>query len=178
MIGHKSKANTASLSGPRPKRPKKTAPRPLESDVRKAIVSTLNLLPYVRLWPNNVGAYKAESHFLRYGLAKGSADFIGVVSGRFFALEVKRDSKSKPRTTQIAWLNEVIRFDGFAAVVSSVQEAVQAAYDAKLGKKAKPIPIPPSPAPKPRKATPSPKGNTTKPTKKTSRSPNPGDTCC
>jgi hypothetical protein len=123
-------------------------PRPREQVIKKSIAQALNFIQGVFVWPNNVGAYKKDDWFGRYGLAVGSADLIGIAGGRFFALEVKRDSKSKARHSQALWLNEVIRLGGFAAVVSSVQQAMQAAHDAKLGKKASQIPVPPPPKPR------------------------------
>lgn len=88
----------------------------------------------VRLWRNNTGAMRDEQgRLVRFGLAKGSADLIGLRTievgsarvAQFVALEVKT---STGRTTeeQRHFLALVERMGGIAAVVRSVEEAEQA----------------------------------------------------
>ena len=58
----------------------------------------------------------------RYGLAPGSADLVGLLNGRFFALEVKTPT-GRLRPEQKLWMELVRRAGGFAAVARSVDEA-------------------------------------------------------
>jgi hypothetical protein len=89
-----------------------------------------------RLWRNNVGAWKNEEtgEFVEYGLAKGSADLVGIhrvvitpdmvgqAFGRFFAAEIKTPI-GRVSAAQKAWLQTVKDFGGLAVVLRSVEEA-------------------------------------------------------
>lgn len=96
----------------------------LEGTIQRAILSAVNRLPYARLWRNNVGMLKdATGVGVTYGLAKGSADLIGIVHGRFVAIEVKRPGK-KPTDDQREWGETVLRLGGVWAVCSDVESAL------------------------------------------------------
>ncbi|MBM4442507.1 MAG: VRR-NUC domain-containing protein [Candidatus Rokubacteria bacterium] len=106
-----------------------------EGSIQDAIRLEVGAMPDVRLWRNNGGvASHADGSRVRYGLAVGSADLIGILrpSGRFIALEVKRPGE-RETPKQRAWLAIVQNFGGFAAVVSSVDEARQAVQRAREG---------------------------------------------
>jgi hypothetical protein len=95
-------------------------------------------VPGLVLWRNNVGVarhFNPRTHRVtstRYGLAKGSADLVGILNGRFIALEIKRPGQ-RPTRDQQRWLELVRTFGGFAAVVTSVEEALAAIERARNG---------------------------------------------
>jgi len=105
-----------------------------EAPILRAIRRALGRLPDVRLWRNECGVAKHAGRFVRYGLVRGSADLVGILSpeGRVFALEVKAPGGSLT-PEQAAWLALVRRFGGFAAVVHSVDEAIGAYERARRG---------------------------------------------
>lgn len=72
------------------------------------------------MWRNNCGTAEhwtaSGVQRVRYGLAEGSADLIGLLDGRFGAVEVKAFSgRTSPEQEQ--WLGCVRRAGGFAAVL-------------------------------------------------------------
>lgn len=108
-----------------------------ESSIQDAIRVALGTESDLVLWRNNVGQAEhwtgREVSRVRYGLAPGSADLVGVLSpGRFFALEVKTP-KGRAAEEQRLWLELVRRMGGFAAVVRSVDEARAALNRARTG---------------------------------------------
>lgn len=88
----------------------------------------------VRLYRNNVGMDRSTN--VRYGLATGSADLVGVrrvevtedmvgtVIGQFVAIEVKTP-KGRLRDEQKIWLRTISELGGIAEVVRSEEEAEQ-----------------------------------------------------
>lgn len=107
-----------------------------EGQIQDAIRLALGTEPGLVLWRNNVGLAehwdgKAVQR-VRYGLAPGSADLVGLCDGRFIALEVKTP---KGRTTpdQEQWIELVRCAGGFAAVVRSVDEARAAVARCRAG---------------------------------------------
>lgn len=103
-----------------------------------AVRLTLGADAGVVLFRNNVGMAEhwdgAAVVRVRYGLAPGSADLVGLLapSGRWFALELKTPSgRVTPEQTQ--WLSLVRRMGGFGAVVRSVDEAKAAVVRARAG---------------------------------------------
>ncbi len=101
----------------------------IQAEIRMAL-SDLGLV----FWRNNVGAAQdpATGRVHAYGLAVGSADLIGIVDGRFCALEVK---SATGRTTehQDRWLALVRRAGGFACVVRSAADAIAAVARCRAG---------------------------------------------
>lgn len=89
-----------------------------------------------RVWRNNTGAWKDEKtgQYVKYGLAEGSADLIGIYQvvvtpdmvgqkfGRFFAAEIKTPV-GRLSSEQKAWLKAVNQLGGLAVVLRSVEEA-------------------------------------------------------
>jgi VRR-NUC domain len=94
-----------------------------EAEIQNRIRGALNKLPNVCVWRNNVGAYKRDGVWIRYGLAVGSSDLIGIVDGRFLALEVKTPT-GIVSDEQEAFIKSVRKYGGIAAVVRSVAEAL------------------------------------------------------
>lgn len=110
-----------------------------ESELMDAIRLALGRCDDVVVWRNNVGLLEAEGgHRVRYGLAKGSADLVGIVRmanglGRFFALEVKTVT-GRLHADQERWLRLVESRGGYAVVVRSVEDALAAVEAARQGR--------------------------------------------
>ncbi len=94
--------------------------------------------PDVRLFRNSVGvAFYANGQRVKYGLAVGSSDLIGLqrvvitpemvgrALGRFLAIETKSD-KGKTSAAQDNFLRMVREFGGVAVVCRSVTDALRA----------------------------------------------------
>lgn len=101
----------------------------IQAEIRMAL-SDLGLV----FWRNNVGAAQdpATGRVHAYGLAVGSADLIGIVDGRFCALEVKT-ATGRLRPNQAQWMRLVHSKGGFACVVRSVEDAVAAVARCRAG---------------------------------------------
>lgn len=105
-----------------------------ESTLTNAIRLAVGSLPDVRLWRNNTGMLRdGRGGVVRYGLAVGSADLIGIVApwGRMLSVEVKMPGK-KPTELQVAWARVVREFGGVSGVVTSVQEAMGLVSEARM----------------------------------------------
>lgn len=99
------------------------AERDIQQDIRLALGSD----PRCCFWRNSVGVAEADGRKQRFGLCVGSADLVGIVNGRFAALEIKtRTGRTSPE--QERFMTLVRNRGGFAAVVRSVDEA-RAAVD-------------------------------------------------
>lgn len=117
-----------------------------ESQIQQAIRIALGDEPDLVLWRNTTGQTEewnpsdGSARTMRYGLAVGSADLVGILRvqphdrrvGMFFALEVKT-ATGRVRPEQTTWLELVRRMGGFAAVVRSVDEAKAALERARNG---------------------------------------------
>ena len=109
-----------------------------EHAIQEAIREALGLEDGLCLWRNNVGVAQhwdprsGKTLTVRYGLCTGSADLIGLLGGRFVALEVKRPGRA-PTPEQAQFLALVRKLGGFAASVSSVLEARDAIARARAG---------------------------------------------
>lgn len=111
--------------------PNKTA---REVDIQQSIRLALGLEPGLILWRNNIGVARNEgSRPVQYGVGgKGGSDLIGVLNGRFIALEVKKPG-GRVSPEQLEFLECVRSVGGFAAVVHSVDEARAAIRRAQNG---------------------------------------------
>ena len=107
-----------------------------ESEIQDAVRLQLGREPGVVLWRNNVGTAEHWTprgvQRVRYGLAPGSADLVGIVDGRFFALELKAPG-GRVAPEQEQWMALVRRGGGFACVVRSVDEARAAVVRCRAG---------------------------------------------
>ena len=101
-----------------------------ETDLVRAILGALELELHCRFWRNNAGARKGGK--LRYGLAVGAADIIGIMgpAGRFIAIEVKTD-EGRLSEQQEHWGATVTKRGGVYVVVRSVAEALRAVAEAR-----------------------------------------------
>lgn len=122
-----------------------------EIDIQHEVMLALTT-PSSRLWRNNVGmAWQGKTRqqegverdritlfyprAIRFGLAEGSSDLIGITSvlitpemvGRqmavFTAIETK--AKKKPTEQQVKFIDTVLGLGGFAGIARSVDDAVQ-----------------------------------------------------
>lgn len=106
-----------------------------EKDIQTRIRNTLGRCADLCLWRNNTGMLiDQRGQRVAFGLSVGSSDLVGVLSphGRFIALEVKRPG-SKPTKEQQQWLALIRTMGGFAAVVTSEEEALCAIDRARQG---------------------------------------------
>jgi hypothetical protein len=103
-----------------------------EGATQDAIRLALSAVPDLCMWRNNVGVADQRGARVRYGLAPGSADLVGVLAGRFVALEVKT-ATGRVAVEQSQWLALVRRYGGFAAVVRSPEDALAAIARARAG---------------------------------------------
>lgn len=89
--------------------------------IRKALVESGRVI----LWRNNTGFDRERR--VKYGLGLGGADLVGLLRpfGRFVAFEVKTQA-GRTSNEQRLWADAVRAVGGFAAVVRSVDDAVQA----------------------------------------------------
>jgi hypothetical protein len=88
-----------------------------EARLNGQIRAALPLYPFLRLWRNNTG----KRGGVRFGLAVGSADWVGLLRGRFVAVEAKgKFGETTPE--QDAWLADTRKRGGFACVVRSIGE--------------------------------------------------------
>ena len=107
----------------------------IQEAVRLALGAEVDLV----LWRNSTGqteewSAKGGVRHMRYGLAKGSADLVGILAphGRLVALEVKTPT-GRVAPEQEQWLALVRRMGGFACVVRSVADARAALARARTG---------------------------------------------
>lgn len=103
-----------------------------EAALQHAIRLAVGALPGVALWRNETGQAQHGRAVVRYGLCRGSADLIGLVSpsGRFLALEVK-SPRGRVSAEQKLFLDLVTRMGGVGRVVRSVDEALAAVEEAR-----------------------------------------------
>ena len=81
-----------------------------------------------KVWRNNTGALKDQTgRLVRFGLAVGSGDLIGIApDGIFFSVEVKR-ANGKATTKQSIFINVVRGAGGRAGIARSGKESVDIA---------------------------------------------------
>lgn len=107
-----------------------------EKDIQNAIRIAVSRLPGVVMWRNNTGIAEhwngRNVERVAYGLGKGSADLVGIVDGRFVALEIKTE-RGRVSPEQQVWLDLVNARGGYGAVVRSTDEAVAAVECARAG---------------------------------------------
>lgn len=100
-----------------------------ETLLLEAIREALAYEPGLMLMRNSVGTGRGHVH---HGLGNGSADLVGVLRGRFIALEVKTE-RGLATEDQLVWLDRVRQHGGFACIVWNVREARAAIARAREG---------------------------------------------
>lgn len=106
-----------------------------EKVIQRDIELALGAEPDLLLMRNTVGFEKkynaeGEQRAFHYGLGKGSPDLVGMLNGRWFALEVKAHDgvvSKDQRDCHDIWR----RFGAVVAVVRSVQDAKRALAEAR-----------------------------------------------
>ena len=102
-------------------------------DLTRPIEAALNRIPGVRVARNNTGVLRdARGIPVRFGLGTGSADLVGIVTGRPFCLEVK-GPRGRSTDDQVRWGKAVRALGGFYAVVHSIDEARDAVTRCRAG---------------------------------------------
>ena len=109
-----------------------------ETPLQRAIQEALCWLPGVAIWRCNTGRRGRVQFGLRdlRGQVVGTPDLIGLVDGRFLALEIKvPGGRTEPAraAAQQARRDEIRRLGGIAAEVRSVAEAVAVVAAARAG---------------------------------------------
>jgi len=106
-----------------------------ETILQTAIRQALGLERDLTMWRNNVGQVRTgHGSYVRYGLAVGSSDLIGILAplGKFVALEVKTPNGRLDQEQRL-YLELVRSRGGFATVVRSVADARAAIERARGG---------------------------------------------
>jgi hypothetical protein len=96
-----------------------------ESQILRSIMLALGNEEGFRLWRNNTGVLSdVTGRAVKFGLAPGSADIIGILApyGRMICLEVKSET-GRVREEQEGWGRIIREMGGVYAVVRSVEEA-------------------------------------------------------
>ena len=109
-----------------------------ERDIQAEMREALGMEPGLVLFRNSVGVareFDPKTHtqrVIRYGLAVGSADLVGLLDGRFVGLEVKQPGE-QPTADQVRWARLIRNHGGFVATVRSVSDARAAIVRARAG---------------------------------------------
>ena len=84
----------------------------------------LELTLHGLFWSNNTGALRdANDRLVRYGL-KGSSDILGLIAGRFVAVECKA-GRDRQRKEQMAFERAVTNAGGVYILARSVDDVVE-----------------------------------------------------
>jgi hypothetical protein len=111
---------------PPTKSPRRRGPQP-ESALQAAIVEAIAASGLAIVWRNNVGLAQYARAKVRYGLAPGSADLVGLLrgNGRFLAVEVKAPTTHHRgdglSSAQVAWRGVVERAGGLYVLGTSAE---------------------------------------------------------
>lgn len=97
-----------------------------EKDIESLILDYLKVLPQSRFWKNNTtGIFDPSTGKMRTlngkHHARGVADILGVINGRFIAIEVKRP-KGKVSDHQELFLQSIVDAGGIAFVAYSLDD--------------------------------------------------------
>jgi hypothetical protein len=95
----------------------------LEKDLVDAIREALSAMGIVT-WSGRVYARRGGRRNFVVALGPGTPDVLGVVNGRMFAIEAKRDEKSLERESQIEWMANARRAGVECGTARSVAEAL------------------------------------------------------
>jgi len=97
-----------------------------ESEIQKSIIDWLRIQPNTFVFRVfTFGVPIGRTGTFRKNYNKGIADILGVKNGRFFAFEVKK-LKAKLEDHQEMWLRHVDDAGGYACVVRSLDDAIEA----------------------------------------------------
>lgn len=103
----------------------------LEKDIESQILKWLNFQPGVFAFKiNTVGVYDASRGIYRTNrnpfVIRGTSDILGVVDGKFIAIEVKTPKTIKKVSPhQQAFLDKIAHMGGHSIAVSSLTQVVE-----------------------------------------------------
>jgi hypothetical protein len=93
-----------------------------ESDILRAVLEWLHWHHIFVFRVNNTGIFDpTQKRFRSFQGMKGVSDILGIINGRFLAIEVKRPGQ-KPRPDQAEFLKEINNQGGLGIVVHSLDE--------------------------------------------------------
>lgn len=93
-----------------------------ESQLQDRVRLILGADPACVFWRNNVGLAEMRGYKVRFGLAEGSADLIGLFRGRFIAVEIKTPT-GRQSPAQRQWQGVVELHQGLYYLVRSEDDA-------------------------------------------------------
>jgi penicillin-binding protein-related factor A (putative recombinase) len=104
-------------------------PLATEKDIERAILDFLAIVPHGKFWKNNtVGIFDPSTQSWRKLTgrhhARGAADILGVVQGRFVAIEVKK-GRNRTSKEQDKFLDDILAAGGIAFVARSIPEVIE-----------------------------------------------------
>jgi len=99
-----------------------------EKQIETMILDYLAYMPNARFWKNNtMGIFDPTRGIMRTlngrHHAKGAADILGVINGRFIAIEVKKP-KGKISDSQEAFLQSIVDAGGVAFIARSLDDVL------------------------------------------------------
>ncbi len=98
-------------------------PKQSEKAIQKFILEYLQTNRIGYFWRNNTGAMKTKASFVKFGLV-GSADILGLLCGRFVAIECKEQGCTKLDPAQEKFKAEIDRNGGYYYLANDVDEFV------------------------------------------------------
>lgn len=94
-----------------------------EKEIQKFILDFLNLSRIGYFWRNNTGAmtsnYNGKARFMKFGEV-GSADIVGVLFGKFVAIECKAEGVCKISEKQNEFREKIEKNDGIYYVANDL----------------------------------------------------------
>ena len=105
-------------------------PRPKlkEKEIQKFILDYLSMNKVGYFWRNNTGAmkgnYKGKGWFVKFGEI-GSADIVGVLCGRFVAIECKGEGIRKLSENQEKFRDEIDRNGGYYYLANDLKGFIE-----------------------------------------------------
>jgi hypothetical protein len=109
-----------------------------ESKIQADIIQALNKTKRCLVKRNHTGFGVMHGRPMSFGLGKGGTDLVGIlaVTGRVFCLEIKTPAgRTDPARAkeQEEWQAMIRKWGGFATVVRSVEQAIEALTRAERG---------------------------------------------
>ena len=102
---------------------KQNLPKQSEKGIQDFILNYLEINRIGFFWRNNTGAMKTMSGFMKFGKV-GSADILGVLEGRFVAIECKRQGKKNLDEAQEKFRYELESSGGIYYLANNVDSAL------------------------------------------------------
>lgn len=95
---------------------------PTETEIQSAICKYLEVVPNIFFWRQNTqGTYDPRSGRWRKSKSPGVSDILMVHKGKLYCFEVKKNSKSPVRDSQVTFRQNIERVEGKYYIVWSVE---------------------------------------------------------